>query len=46
MEDGFKKELDSLKYGLHSIEEIFNKIRVFHKLNSSIEEEDKEKRNV
>jgi hypothetical protein len=36
MKDKFKKELDSLKYDLHSIkEEIWNEIKVHHTLNSS-----------
>lgn len=43
----FQKELDELKFDLHSIEENLNEIRVFHSLNSSIEEdEDKENKNV
>ena len=47
MKEEFQKELDALKYDLHSIkEEILNEIRVHHTLNSSTEEEDKENKNV
>ena len=47
MNKEFKKELDALKYDIHSIkEEILNEIRVLHTLNSSTEEEVKENKDV
>ena len=47
MKEEFKKELDALKYDIHSIkEEILNEIRVRHVRKSSTQEEVKENKHV
>jgi hypothetical protein len=47
MKEEFKKELDALKYYIHSIkEEILNEIMVHHTLKSSTQEEVKENKDV
>ena len=47
MKEEIKKELDSLKYYIHSIkEEFFNEIRVLHTLKSSTQEEVKDNKDV
>ena len=47
MKEEFWKELDSLKYELHSIKEkILNEIRIHHTLESSTQEEVKENKDV
>ena len=47
MNEEFQKELDVLKYDIHSIkEEILNKIRVRHTRKSSIQEKIKENKDV
>ena len=47
MKDEMKQELDSFKYGLHAIkEEILNKLRFLHTLNSSTHDEEYDNKNV
>ena len=47
MKEEFKKELDSLKYDIHSIkEEILNETRVRNTLKSSTQEEVKENKDI